>query len=87
MHETDVEQLVRAGRLIGYRLGGQFLRFRPDQVKTIQASVKPRPKDAVAAAGVIPVQERVADFVYFNDFYLLSGLLLIGLAVYLITAR
>ena len=86
--ETDVEQLVKDGRLTGYKLGGQFLRFRPDQVKTIQASVTPRPKDAaVDVAGVIPAQERVADFLYFNDFYLLSGLLLIGLAVYLITAR
>ena len=86
--EADVEQLVRDGRLAGQTLGGEFVRFKPDDVKEVQASVKPRPNGAaVPAAAPMSGRERLADFLYFNDFYLLSGVLLAGLILYLIAAR
>jgi excisionase family DNA binding protein len=85
--ETDVDQLVRDGKLTGYKLGGQFLRFRPDEVKQLKAHVTPRPEGAVATA-LEPRRglERVRDFFYFYDFYLLSFVLLIGLILYVMSS-
>ncbi len=87
--EVDVEQLVREGKLTGYRLGGQFLRFRPTQVEALKGKIKFRPN---AAAGKAPARERVSwagrakEFVYFYDFYVVSALLLAAVVVYLIAA-
>lgn len=86
--EADVEQLVHEGRLTGYKLGGQFLRFRPDQVTRLRGAVKPRAQGAAAAAAALPTwKERLSDFLYFNDFYLLSGGLFFGLLLYLLLSR
>ena len=93
--EEEVERLVRSGRLAGHRLGGQFLRFNPDDVKTLkllQAETAPKvPPTSVGVGGVAtvpptPWQERVGDFLYFNDLYLISAGLLVGLVMYLLIA-
>jgi len=85
--EPEVEQLVREGRLTGYRLAGQFLRFRPDQVKQLKGVVAPRSQ---SAGGIPPEtqrwQERLRDFAYFHAFYLISFVLLIGLVLYLLSS-
>ncbi len=86
VHEGDVEQLVKAGKLTGYKLGGQFLRFRPDQVKALkeQGATAPRPEPAP------PLRERrlerLLDAWYFYDFYILSFVLLAALVIYLISS-
>ena len=78
---AEVEQLVLEGRLTAYRLGGKYLRFRPEQVARAQAALRapaasaasPLPSiDAtLSAADELPYTwgERLRDFVYFNDFY------------------
>jgi len=43
INEVDVEQLVREGKLTGYKLGGQFLRFRPEQVHALKGTIRFRP--------------------------------------------
>ena len=87
INEVDVEQLVRAGQLTGYRLGGQFLRFRPSQVETLKGTVRFRQNRA--SADLIerrPRVDRLLDFFYFYDFYLVSAGLLAGMLVYLAVA-
>lgn len=83
--EADVEGLVRQGKLTGYKLGGQFLRFRPDQVETLKRTTRLQP----AAAAAIRrdgwwIQAR--DFLYFYDFYLVSATFLALLIAYLIAS-
>ena len=80
--EPQVEQLVLEGRLIAYRLGGKYLRFRPEQVERLQGRgtgpSAPAPAvfttAATTDADALPYtwSARVRDFVYFNDFYLIS---------------
>ena len=87
--EGDVEQLVRQGKLTGYRLGGRFLRFRPDEVKALEHAVSPRaPVPSAGSAGPRPRswQERLRDTFYFYDFYILSSALLVCLVLYLIAS-
>ncbi|MBI4340848.1 MAG: helix-turn-helix domain-containing protein [Candidatus Omnitrophica bacterium] len=86
--EVDVEQLVKEGKLTGYRLGGQFLRFRPSQVEGLKGKIKFRPNVAGKgrSAPSAPWAGRAREFVYFYDFYVVSALLLAVLVVYLIAA-
>lgn len=85
--EADVERLVRQGTLTGYKLGGQFLRFRPDQVQPLKHQVqiggqatRPAKRPARSWFGF------VRDLLYFYDFYLISAALLAVMLVYLIVA-
>ena len=87
INETDVEQLIRDGKLIGYKLGGKFLRFRPEQVEGLKGLVKPGAQGTVEPQ--VPVEalpRRVRDLLYFYDFYILSFVLLVGLILYFITS-
>jgi excisionase family DNA binding protein len=82
--EAQVHQLVRQGKLTAYKLGGQFLRFRPEQVELLKGDVSPpsllgKPKPARHIWF-----HDVKDFFYFYDFYLISASLLALIAVYLI---
>ena len=83
--EGEVEQLVREGRLTGYKLGGQFLRFQPGQVKGLQGKLGARQVPGAGGAQALKLdwQARVRDFLYLYDFYILSVLLLIGVILYL----
>lgn len=85
--ETDVEGLVKQGRLTGYKLGGEFLRFRPDQVQTLKQAAPAIPA-AAAPDGQPqePWRASVGDFLYFYDFYLVSAFCLAIVVVYLIAA-
>ena len=87
LDEATVEGLVREGRLTGYQLGGQYLRFRPDQVKALRGTV------TRSAGGSSPSEaspagwfQRTREFFYFYDFYIVSAVLLAALMVYLMAA-
>ena len=87
MSEADVEQLVRQGRLTGYKLGGQFLRFRPDQVEALKEALRLRPsipkrRDPRQRSWWVSAR----DFLYLYDFYLVSVACLALLVVYLIVS-
>ena len=85
--ELDVEQLVQQGKLTGYKLGGQFLRFRPEQVQALKGTIAFRPspgKPAWRRQDAWPQQAR--DFFYFYDFYLISATCLAVLVIYLIAS-
>lgn len=87
INEVDVEELVRQGKLTGYKLGGQFLRFRPDQVEALKGTIRFRPNTAKAR----PYTQRswihqAQEFMYFYDFYVVSAALLAVLVIYLVAA-
>lgn len=66
----DVEAMIREGKLASFRLGGNLLRLRLGDVETARRRV-PR-----ASAGLL---DRVRDFFYFNDFYLIAFLIFLTL--------
>ena len=85
--EADVEQLVQQGKLTGYKLGGQFLRFRPEQVEGLKKT------QTVTSTAGKPVwrhheawPQHARDFFYFYDFYLISACCLAVLVIYLIAS-
>ena len=87
IQEVDVEQLVKEGKLTGYQLGGQFLRFRPDQVEVLKGTVRFRPNTKRASSlRRAPWYHHVRDFFYFYDFYIVSVSLVAMLVIYLMVA-
>ena len=87
INEVDVEELVKQSQLTGYKLGGQFLRFRPDQVQALKGKIRFRGSTrASAAVRKDPWANQVRDFLYYYDFYIVSATLLAVLVVYLMAS-
>ena len=87
VQELDVEQLVREDKLTGYKLGGQFLRFRPDQVIALKGTLRFRSSTSRRSSErPISWGQQVREFVYFYDFYIISATLFAFLVIYLIAA-
>lgn len=85
--ELDVERLVREGKLTGYKLGGKFLRFRPQQVDELKGKLRfratPKNRPGFSTGSWF---SQANDFLYFYDFYVLSAVLFAMLVVYLIAS-
>lgn len=82
----EVNRLVKQGALSAYRLGGQFVRFRRDDVAALaqgrQAALRPRPVEAPSHHPTW--SERIREFLYLHDFYLLAAVLTLLLIAVLI---
>ena len=78
-----VQELVRSGKLTGYQLGGQYLRFRPVQVRELQGVVRAQPGPKNSETQQDSWLHRVREFLYFHDGYILAAILLVGVWVYL----
>ncbi|MFC1752229.1 helix-turn-helix domain-containing protein [Thermoproteota archaeon] len=78
--ERDIIDLSEEGILPAYKVGGIYLRFKKEHLEAIKDKVK-----VVSGPDAIPYTfgERISDFFYYNDFYILS-ILVISILVYLI---
>jgi excisionase family DNA binding protein len=78
--EREVMDLAESGVIPAYKVGGVYLRFKREQVedfrRKLNAFVTQDP-----AAHRFSFKEKVADFLYFNDFYILSALLILIMLV------
>ena len=74
--EKKVMDMIEAKELQAYRIAGQFLRLKKFEVINIKKG-----GEIVSENVQIPytMPERVKDFFYFNDFYLISGSIIIAL--------
>lgn len=79
--EKEVIDLAEGGRIPAYKIGGVYLRFKRHQVEEFRKEhhaefAKPKehgPKH--------PLKERIGDFLYFNDFYILALLIIAAMLV------
>jgi len=75
----DVEVMIREGRLPSFRLAGNLLRLKLRDVETLRLErQRRRPRRS-------KFLERISDFFYFNDFYLLAFLILLTLLAIILT--
>ena len=72
----DLEAMIHQKKLPVFRLGGQLLRVRWRDLQGLQ------PRKIHPA---VPFRERVRDFFYFNDFYLVAFLILLTLLAIILT--
>ena len=73
--EKEIIELANQGKIPAYRVGGEFLRFRQEEILKIKNKFK--------KASSYSWREKVSDFFYFNDFYIIS-LILIFLLLWII---
>ena len=74
--EKEVIELANQGKIPSYRIAGEFLRFEKKEIFKIKNELR-------KTQARVSWRERVADFFYFNDFYILS-LIIILLLVWII---
>ena len=82
--EGDLKILVDRGEIPAYRLGGSILRFRKDQIDQIKKHGVPKIISAEEDARGYTTESRIEsikDFIYFNDFYIISGVIIAVLLV------
>jgi len=78
--EKEVMDLAETGIIPAYKVGGVYLRFKREQVTGYQKSLRSfTPKTESISKS--PFQDKVSDFFYFNDFYILSAGLIVLLLV------
>jgi len=75
--EREVIDLSENGSIPAYKVGGVYLRFKRSQIEEFRKSLKHPAHKKEGASGKCSFQERIGDFLYFNDFYLVSAIIII----------
>lgn len=73
--EKAVIELSERGVIPAYKIGGMYLRFKQEQLKNIK--ITPETLEVIKESNIkenfVPayrtISDRIADFIYFNDFY------------------
>ncbi|MFA5356428.1 MAG: helix-turn-helix domain-containing protein [Candidatus Omnitrophota bacterium] len=75
--EKEVMDLVENKQLEAYRVGGVYLRFKQEQIADFKNTFKHvTHKHKADAPRKLTLKDRVSDFFYFNDFYILAALII-----------
>lgn len=72
--EKEVIDLAENGTIPAYKVGGVYLRFKQGEVEEYRKVLKAGHKQQKT-----PIRDILLDFVYFNDFYLVSLLVILAL--------
>ena len=78
--EKKVMDLIESGNLQAYKIADQFLRLKRNEIVNIRATGLIASENTVVSYSK---RERVRDFFYFYDFYLIA-LAIIGVLLYII---
>jgi excisionase family DNA binding protein len=73
--ERQVIDLAESGRLPAYKVGGVYLRFKKEQVLEFKKSSEPVSHKSAVNRGY-STKDKISDFLYFNDFYILAILVI-----------
>jgi excisionase family DNA binding protein len=75
--EKEVIDLSEQGIIPAYKVAGLYLRFKRDQIEQYKKKIRhlqPRPVR-------LKLTQRISDFLYFNDFYILATLIILLMLV------
>ena len=81
--EKEVVDLAESGALPAYKIGGVYLRFKNEQIQEFQKrhrSLSPK----LETVHKYSFSDKISDFFYFNDFYILT-ILIISLLLFIIS--
>ena len=74
--EKDVIYLTEAGKIPHFKIAGEFLRFNKDSIINLKKEIQRKFNIHNESASII---DRLRDFFYFNDFYIVSFLVIVVL--------
>lgn len=69
--EREVMDLADAGIIPAYKVGGVYLRFKKEQVMDYYKTKEPPVLKHPVSSGT-SLHDKISDFLYFNDFYILA---------------
>ncbi len=79
--EKEVIDLSESGAIPAYKVGGVYLRFKRQQVEDFKKKTKPLVAHKTKGLQKYSLQGKVADFLYFNDFYILSAIIILSILI------
>ena len=74
--EKDVIELTEAGKIPHFKIAGEFFRFNRDNIINLKKEIQRRFN---VHSDSVSLSERLRDFLYFNDFYIVSFLIIVVL--------
>jgi len=74
--EKEVMDLAENGKLPAYKIGGVYLRFKRTQLEEFKKTLV-TVTHHTGAPQKYTLKDQLSDFLYFNDFYILSFLLIL----------
>jgi excisionase family DNA binding protein len=74
LSEKEVIDLAYSNLLPHFKVGGEFLRFKREDILKVKNTIK---KKYNLPQGKYQRKEKLKDFFYFNDFYILSTIIII----------
>ena len=74
--EKEVIELAESQTIPAYRIGGVYLRFKRQQIEEFKKKYKPHSSKA-KYANADSLQDKINDFLYFNDFYIFSVIIVL----------
>ena len=78
--EKKVTDLIDGGQLQAYKIADQFLRLKRNEVMQVRVSGEVKREQLVLE---YTAAQRVKDFFYFNDFYIVSFLIIAALLYFI----
>jgi len=78
--EREVMDLAERGAIPAYKVGGVYLRFKKEQIVEFKKLLK-IPSYKNNSNPDYPLKDKISDFLYFNDFYIFSILIIGGLLI------
>ena len=82
--EKEVIELSEKGIIPAYKVGGLFLRFKKEQIEGYKSKLQKPDSPGVRVNKDYSFSEKVSDFFYFYDFYILSIMLILILFMIII---
>ncbi len=74
--EKEVIDLAKRKKIPSYLIGGEFLRFPKEEIFKLKEKIQ---KEFNISEKTIPFREKLYNFFYFNDFYIISFLIILVL--------
>lgn len=81
VEQQVVESYLKGGRLRAYKIGGTYLRFRKEEVLNLKSELLQKKRKNVRQVSIL---SHLGDFWRFNNFYIVSLLLVLVLALFAI---
>jgi len=79
--EREVMDLAEQGRIPAYKIAGVYLRFRREQVELYKRSLDPA--KVPVRNDIYTFRDKVSDFIYYNDFYILSAIIVLLMLLFI----
>ncbi len=79
IEQLEIEKYIKHGKLHAYKIGGTYLRFRKEEVLNLRETFPKKTRGAQ-----ISILSRIGDFWRFNNFYIISLLIVMVLAFFVV---